>query len=111
LVPRQAATEPAGALVAKADELKVDQMKLIRVDDGTRIVLARTADGHCAFQDRCTHRGASLADGVLVCGTVQSLWHGSQFDAKTGAVRAGPAEQPLKVHTVRENDGDVRLVL
>ena len=59
--------------IAKSDELKRDQMKLIRLDDGTRIALARNDDGHCAFQDRCTHRGGSLADGVLICGTVQCL--------------------------------------
>jgi nitrite reductase/ring-hydroxylating ferredoxin subunit len=76
--------------VAKHDELKVDQMKLLRA--GTkRIVLARTPSGYVAFDDRCTHRGGSLAGGVMVCGTVQCLWHGSQFDASSGQVKAGPA--------------------
>lgn len=42
--------------VAKRDELKVDQMKLLRIDD-RRIVLARTKDGYVAFDDRCTHKG------------------------------------------------------
>src|SRR5437867_9059113 len=51
-VERRAAAEPGGVVVAKADELKVDQMKLIRLDDGTRLALARTEDGYCAFQDR-----------------------------------------------------------
>ena len=110
-VERSAAAAPGGAVVAKADELKVDQMKLIRLDDGTRIALARTEEGHCAFQDRCTHRGGSLADGVLLCGTVQCLWHGSQFDASSGKVKAGPAESPLKTYRVEERDGEVRLVL
>ena len=105
------AANAGGAVVAKADELKVDQMKLIRLDDGTRVALARTADGYCAFQDRCSHRGGSLADGVLICGTVQCLWHGSQFDVKTGEVRAGPAEQPVRTYTVKESGGQVRLVI
>jgi nitrite reductase/ring-hydroxylating ferredoxin subunit/uncharacterized membrane protein len=106
-----AAADAGGAVVAKADELKVDQMKLIRLDDGTRIALARTADGYCAVQDRCTHRGGSLADGVLICGTVQCLWHGSQFDVKTGQVRAGPATEPIRTYPVRESGGEVRLVI
>jgi uncharacterized membrane protein len=50
--------------VAKRDELQVDQMKLLRVGN-KRIVLARTEEGYVAFDDRCTHRGGSLAGGVI----------------------------------------------
>src|SRR5437870_2227526 len=42
--------------VAEADELAVDQMKLIRAG-ADRIVVARTEDGYVAFDDRCTHKG------------------------------------------------------
>src|SRR5215218_4369854 len=81
--------------VASADELEVNQMKLLRAGD-RRIVLARTEKGYVAFDDRCTHRGGSLAGGTTMCGTVQCPWHGSQFDAHTGAVTAGPARKPIK---------------
>lgn len=97
-------------IVAKRDELKVDQMKLLRVGD-RRIVLARTAQGYAAFDDRCTHRGGSLAGGVMMCGTAQCLWHGSQFDAGTGAVKAGPAKTAIATYRVTEENGDVRLFL
>lgn len=96
--------------VARRDELKVNQMKLLRVN-GERIVLARSDDGYIAFSDHCTHRGGSLAGGVLICGTVQCPWHGSQFDASTGQVRAGPAEQPITVYEVETKGDDIRLVL
>jgi nitrite reductase/ring-hydroxylating ferredoxin subunit/uncharacterized membrane protein len=96
--------------VASKDELKVGQMKLIRMG-GRRIVLARTEDGYVAFDDACTHRGGSLADGVLICGTVQCLWHGSQFDASTGAVKGGPAEKPISTYRVEETGGEVRLIV
>jgi nitrite reductase/ring-hydroxylating ferredoxin subunit/uncharacterized membrane protein len=103
--------EEAGAVVvARADELKVDQMKLLRVN-GRRVVLARTETGHVAFDDSCTHRGGSLADGVMICGRVQCLWHGSQFDVRTGAVQAGPAERPIGTYAVEEDGRDVRLRL
>ena len=94
--------------VADAQELKEDQMKLLRIN-GRRIVLARTADGYAAFDDGCTHRGGSLAGGVLISGTVQCLWHGSQFDVATGAVACGPAEKPITVHAVEEKRGKVWL--
>jgi nitrite reductase/ring-hydroxylating ferredoxin subunit/uncharacterized membrane protein len=95
--------------VADADELKEDQMKLLRVN-GRRIVLARTADGYAAFDDGCTHRGGSLAGGVLIGGTVQCLWHGSQFDVATGAVACGPAKKAISVYAVEERRGKVWLV-
>jgi nitrite reductase/ring-hydroxylating ferredoxin subunit/uncharacterized membrane protein len=97
-------------VVARADELKAGQMKLVRAG-GRRIVLARTDEGYVAFDDRCTHRGGSLAGGVLAGETVCCPWHGSQFDVRSGAVKAGPAEQPVGTYRVEEADGEVRLTL
>jgi nitrite reductase/ring-hydroxylating ferredoxin subunit/uncharacterized membrane protein len=102
---------PAGQplVVGAADELKDDQMKLLRVN-GRRIVLARTGGSYRAFDDRCTHRGGSLAGGVLINGTVQCLWHGSQFDTGTGTVSCGPAKDAIRVYAVKVSDGKVLLV-
>jgi len=83
-----------------SSELKVDQMKLLRIGS-RRIALARTEQGLVAFDDRCTHKGGPLSDGVLACGTVQCPWHGSQFDVHTGEVKAGPAERPIETYEVR----------
>ena len=98
------------AKIAQASELQVDQIKLIHTGQG-RIVLARSESGWLAFDDRCTHRGASLADGVMICGTVQCPWHGSQFDGTSGAVRAGPASEPIRTYKVEEKDGAVYLTI
>jgi len=97
-------------VVAEADDLERDQMKLVHVD-GTRIVLGRTEEGYRAFDDRCTHKGGPLSDGVLICGTVQCPWHGSQFAADTGEVKCGPAKKKIATHTVQESNGQVRLRL
>ena len=96
--------------VAASDELKVDQMKLIRVGS-RRIVLARIEQGYVAFDDRCTHKGGPLSDGALACETVQCPWHGSQFDVRTGAVKHGPAEDSIATYAVEEADGRVWLKL
>ena len=85
-------------------------MKLVRLGD-RRIVLARTERGFVAFDDRCTHKGGPLSDGALICGTVQCPWNGSRFDAHTGAVKAGPADEPIATHPVEVEGGDVRLLL
>jgi nitrite reductase/ring-hydroxylating ferredoxin subunit len=98
------------AVVARADELQIDQMKLVHFS-GRRIVLARTDAGYVAFDDRCTHRGGSLAAGVMIGGVVQCPWHGSQFDCRTGAVKAGPTETPIDTYRVTEEQGQVKLRL
>jgi uncharacterized membrane protein/nitrite reductase/ring-hydroxylating ferredoxin subunit len=98
------------ARVGRVDELAVDQMKLVHVD-GKRITLARTEAGFVAFDDRCTHRGGSLADGVSICGTVQCPWHGSQFDMRTGAVKAGPAKVGIRAYVVEQRGQDLFIKL
>jgi uncharacterized membrane protein/nitrite reductase/ring-hydroxylating ferredoxin subunit len=99
--------EQAGMIeVAAADELKLNQMKLVHIGP-KRIALGRTEDGYAAFDDFCTHRGGPLSDGAMICGTVQCPWHGSQFDVKTGQIKAGPAKEVINVYETREEGGRV----
>jgi nitrite reductase/ring-hydroxylating ferredoxin subunit/uncharacterized membrane protein len=97
-------------VVAAPDELKEGQMKLIRAGE-RRLVLARTSDGYTAFDDRCTHRGGSLAGGVLIGSTVQCLWHGSQFDCGTGKVVCGPATDAVPTFEARERPDGVAILI
>lgn len=102
---------PNGAIeVAATDELKVNQMMLVHVQ-GKRVVIGRTEEGFVAFDDHCTHRGGTLADGALICGTVQCPWHGSQFDTVSGVVKAGPAKTPIQTYAVNESNGKLYLRL
>ena len=48
----------------------------------------------------------SLGD-VLPDGTIQCAWHGARFDCATGAVRQGPATDPLPVFAVRIEEGAI----
>jgi len=96
--------------VATSDELQVNAMKLLHFKN-KRIVLARTEQCYTAFEDRCTHRGGSLADGSLTCNTVQCPWHGSQFDVTTGTLKAGPAAEGIHIYEVKETGGKVMIVL
>jgi nitrite reductase/ring-hydroxylating ferredoxin subunit len=107
----EAIGEPGETVDAAAiDELGVDQMKLVRAGN-RRIVLARTERGYVAFDDRCTHKGGPLSDGTLACGVVQCPWHGSQFDARSGAVAQGPAEESIETYWVEERHGRVHIRL
>jgi uncharacterized membrane protein/nitrite reductase/ring-hydroxylating ferredoxin subunit len=103
--------ESAGKIeVATVDELKTDQMKLLHIKD-KRIVIGRTEQGYVAFDDRCTHKGGSLAGGAMICGTVQCPWHGSQFDVQTGMVKAGPAKEKIGSYPVTEAGGKIYVTL
>jgi len=88
------------ALLSAAHGLGINQMKLVHAG-GRRVAVGRIDEEYVAFQDRCTHKGGPLSDGVLACGTVQCPWHGSQFDVKTGAVKCGPATEEIEVYAAR----------
>lgn len=96
--------------VASADEIKPNGMKLVHINN-QRIVIGRTDKGYVAFSDHCTHRGGSLADGALICGTVQCPWHGSQFNVDTGMATAGPAKEKIIIYKTEEREGKVFLLL
>ena len=96
--------------VGDSNELKINQMKLVHAG-GKRVVIARSEEGYVAFDDRCTHRGGSLAGGAMICGTVQCPWHGSQFSVNDGSVKAGPAKIPIVTYPLREENGKLFLTL
>ena len=96
--------------VARKEELKINAMKLLHIKN-KRIVLGRTETKYVAFEDSCPHRGGSLADGALACGTVQCPWHGSQYDVSNGELKAGPARKGIRTYEVKEEDGKVFLIL
>lgn len=96
--------------VGQVNELKVNQMKLVHIGS-KRVVIARSEGGYAAFDDRCTHRGGSLAGGSMICGTVQCPWHGSQFSVSDGTVKAGPAKMPIVTYKLREENGKLFLTI
>jgi uncharacterized membrane protein/nitrite reductase/ring-hydroxylating ferredoxin subunit len=106
----RAGAGPGPVLVPLSTPLEEGQMALVRAGE-RRLVLARTASGYAAFDDRCTHRGGSLAAGVLIGGTAQCLWHGSQFDCATGRPACGPAEKAIKTYAVKATKGGVEIEL
>jgi nitrite reductase/ring-hydroxylating ferredoxin subunit len=72
---------------------------------GVDLVLVRTPEGLRAFDGRCPHQGALLAEGDLAGGELVCRNHGWRFDASTGARRAGPG--CLRAHAVEVRDGQV----
>ena len=69
--------------------------------EGHQVAVANVGGTFYAFDDTCTHRQCSLAEGTLDGTTVTCPCHGSEFDVRTGAVLAPPAVQPVKSYRVR----------
>jgi nitrite reductase/ring-hydroxylating ferredoxin subunit len=65
-----------------------------------------------AVHDRCTHAEFPLSDGSLLPGgVIECVWHGAQFDCRSGAVRRGPADEPVARYAVRVEGGRVLVAL
>jgi nitrite reductase/ring-hydroxylating ferredoxin subunit/uncharacterized membrane protein len=65
------------------------------------VLVSGELDGLNVLADRCSHRGASLADGQVADDCVTCPWHGSQFNLTTGAVVRGPAVVAQPVYQAR----------
>jgi nitrite reductase/ring-hydroxylating ferredoxin subunit len=94
--------------ICNQSELSEGQLMLVKIGK-ERVAVGKFSDGVFAFADACTHKGGPLSDGALVGCTVQCPWHGSQFDARTGRVVAGPAEEKIKTYAVEVRGGEVYL--
>ena len=94
--------------IAKVDDMKPGSVKLFRYpDEHEPAMLLRLVDGSfVAFKQRCTHLSCpvhySAEQNKLLC----PCHHGS-FDAKTGAVLAGPPPRPLPQIVIEIADGRV----
>ena len=68
---------------------------------GQRIAIFNLGGKYYAIEDRCPHRGGPLSEGMLAEDEVICPWHGSRFNAKTGAVLTPPAQRNVKSFPVR----------
>lgn len=94
--------------VAKIEEVPEEGTLGIVKATGEPVCLIRHAGRITAVSDTCTHQEFAISLGdVLPDGTIQCAWHGARFDCASGAVRQGPATEPLPVFSVRIENGMV----
>lgn len=99
---------PQFTTVAKAGDIPPGELAAFNVE-GTQVAIANVDGVFYAFDDTCTHRRCSLAEGDLEGTTVVCPCHGSVFDVTTGAVLAPPAVVPVGSYRVWV-EGDALLV-
>ena len=93
-------------VIAKADELQDGQMKEVKVEDRS-ILLVRVKGEYRAYLPECPHHGAPLSEGVLCDGRLRCPWHQTVFDAATGNLLDPPSLDRLAHYEVRVEGDDV----
>ena len=94
--------------VGRAEDLEEGGMRAFDVK-GTTIAVAKVGGAFHAFDDTCTHRQCSLAEGVLHESTAICPCHASEFDLESGEVLRGPAREPVETYEVRLEDGNLEI--
>jgi phenylpropionate dioxygenase-like ring-hydroxylating dioxygenase large terminal subunit len=82
-------------IVARSSEAKAGEVRAVRLL-GQEIVLWRSKDGLCAWQDLCLHRGARLSGGLVQNDCLVCPYHGWNYDASGKCVKipAHPLQPP-----------------
>src|SRR5688572_27993805 len=110
----------ASHIVAAVDEIPPGKRKLVEVN-GRAIVVFNLAGEFFALNNRCPHRGGSLAHGIQT-GLVQSPepgcydysrqgemvkcpWHGWEFDIRTGKSWCDPSRVRIRQYPVAVKPG------
>ena len=87
----QSKTDMGKNFACKTDELGSGNMKKGSVD-GKEIVVANGGGKYVAWDDTCTHSGASLSEGTIDNSIITCGWHGAQFDCTNGSLAKFPAK-------------------
>lgn len=94
-----------GEPLAALSEVPVGEATAVTTPDGQEAVLFRPDEATVAgFSAICTHQGCPVQpEGA----ELRCPCHQSVFDAATGEVLGGPADEPLPALSVRVQDGQV----
>lgn len=94
-------------LAGSASDFPEGQAKMVRLD-GRDIAVANIGGEYHAFDDACTHAGASLSEGRLDGCNIVCGFHGAEYDCTTGKLYKFPVKiRDLGSYTVSQDDGNI----
>jgi nitrite reductase/ring-hydroxylating ferredoxin subunit len=91
--------------IARVEDIPVGGTKLVFMND-TPIVLLNIKGKIQAWDNRCPHRGASLADGNILESTIQCKFHLWEFDIELACAVAN-SDIKVKTFYLKVEDGDI----
>jgi nitrite reductase/ring-hydroxylating ferredoxin subunit len=71
------------------------------------IALVRSGGKLFALHNVCTHQFALLSEGYVEEGCIECPLHQGRFDLETGAPKALPVTEPVRVYPVKTESGKV----
>ena len=91
--------------IAKTGDIPIGQPFLADVE-GVPVAVCNVGGEFYAFEDACSHDGASFDMGFVEGNEIICPRHGAAFDVTTGKNLCPPAFSPVRTYPVRTN-GDV----
>ena len=100
--------DPSLIFICRTDDVPDGQIRRFDYGGDCAIAIANVGGTFYAFDDRCTHGEASLAeDGQLIGHTVECGWHCGQFDLRSGEAIAAPCTIDLQIFAVTQHGGSL----
>ncbi len=96
----------ASVKLCKVSDIPDGKMKVFDVK-GKQVFVANVAGKFYCCDNKCTHVGGPLGEGLLDKTTVTCPWHGGQFDVTNGEVRRGPPQKDIKTYKATIKKGDI----
>ena len=91
-----------------ASSVSVGEGEMIEITVGKKtLVVARIHGVVHAIDGICSHAYSELVDGELEGHCLYCPLHFACFDIRDGSVVEGPADEPLSVYSVIEQDGSI----
>jgi len=94
--------------VVEAAAFPVGERQVIQSDAGA-ILIFHKLDAYFAIEDRCSHDGGAIAEGVCEDGEIVCPRHGARFCIKTGEALTPPAFEAIETFPVRVHEGMVQV--
>ncbi|MGA9943159.1 MAG: non-heme iron oxygenase ferredoxin subunit [Nitrososphaeraceae archaeon] len=92
--------------VAESRDIGSSSMKAVDVNS-EKVCIINIEGKYYAIGNVCTHMGGPLNEGTLEGFEVQSPWHGSKFDVRTGEPTKPPARQAVSSYEVKIQDNNI----
>jgi 3-phenylpropionate/trans-cinnamate dioxygenase ferredoxin subunit len=77
--------------------------------NGNKIALGNVGGKFYAFEDKCSHQGQPLSNGILIGNIVMCLFHGAQFDVTTGQPLTMMGKTPIRTYEVRISGDEIEV--
>lgn len=94
----------------RASDVPEGKPLAVRVSDTLTLAVCRLEGAFYAFDGKCPHRGAQLAEGTLQGGLLVCPLHHFKFNLKTGRCLM-PVHLRLRGYPVREEAGELKIEL